>query len=73
MTELRLCRECKYHMPEPGSPWNLRCLNPIVNRKDSWALSSSRLEGSSARDERSKKWTGKCGMTGRLWEKKNVT
>jgi len=60
-------------MPEPGSPWNLRCTNPIVNRKDSWALSSSRLEGSSARDERSKKWTGKCGMTGRLWEKKNVT
>jgi hypothetical protein len=48
-------------------------MNPIVNRKDSWALSSSRLEGSSARDERSKKWTGKCGMTGRLWEKKNVT
>jgi hypothetical protein len=24
-------------------------------------------------EDNKKKWTGKCGMGGRLWEKKNVT
>lgn len=71
MAELRLCRECKYHMPEPGSSWNLRCMNPIVNGEDPWALSSAEPHGSSAKDERSKKWHGKCGMPGRLWKNKN--
>jgi hypothetical protein len=68
MTKVKLCKDCKHHMPEPGSYWNLRCMHPLVNSEDPWALSSGKPHGSSARDERGKKWLGKCGMAGKLWE-----
>jgi hypothetical protein len=57
-------------MPEPGSEWNLRCMNPEVNKRDPWALAGSKAHGSNARDEREKKWIGVCGMKGALWEEK---
>ncbi len=73
MTEVKLCRNCKYSMHEPDREWYLRCVNPIVNSRDPWALSSGKTYGSSAQEERSKKWSGKCGIKGKLWEKKDVT
>jgi hypothetical protein len=69
---VRLCRDCKHHMPEPGSEWNLRCMNPEVNERDPWALAGAKPHGSCARDEREKTWTlhglAPCGMRGALWE-----
>ena len=68
--EVKLCRDCRHSMPEPGSEWNLRCMNPEVNKRDPWALAGSKAHGSNARDEREKKWIGVCGMKGALWEEK---
>ncbi len=67
---VKLCRECRHSMPEPGSEWNLHCVNPEVNKRDHWALSSIDPHGSNARDERKKKWFAPCGMKGKLWEEK---
>jgi hypothetical protein len=65
---VKLCRDCKHVLPEPGSEWNLRCMNPEVNAKDPWALASAKPHGSCARDERTKTWWGAvCGMKGDLW------
>ena len=67
---VRLCRECRHSMPEPGSEWNLRCMNAEVNKRDPWALAGSKAHGSNARDERTRKWFSPCGMKGKLWEGK---
>ena len=70
----RLCRDCKHHMPEPRQEWNLRCMHPIVNASDPWALAGASPHGSCAREERQKTWTlrgpAPCGMRGALWEPK---
>lgn len=71
-----LCKDCKWSVPEEGSrsSWSLRCVNPIVNAEDSWALAAGdgRSAGSDPQSERRK--TGwffvKCGMKGKLWEPK---
>jgi hypothetical protein len=39
---VKLCRECRHSMPEPGSEWNLRCMNAEVNKRDAWALEDQR-------------------------------
>jgi len=71
---IKFCRECKYSTLEPNSSWNLRCVNPVVNSRDPWALSATEPKGSSAREEREKTWTlrgmAPCGMEGKLWEAK---
>jgi len=67
---VKLCRECRHSMPEPGSEWNLRCMNAEVNKRDPWALAGSKAHGSNARDERTRKWFSPCGMKGKLWEPK---
>jgi hypothetical protein len=66
----KLCRDCKFSIPEPSSEWNLRCMHPQVNGKDPWALASNKPHGSDARTERELKWIYACGMPGRLWEPK---
>lgn len=68
--KVRLCRECKHCMPEPGSEWNLRCMHHRVNREDPWALAGAKPHGSDAREERSRKLFYQCGMPGALWEPK---
>jgi hypothetical protein len=69
---VKLCRDCKYSVPEPHSEWTLRCMHPLVNARDPWALAGSKPHGSCARDEREKTWTlrglAPCGMRGALWE-----
>ena len=75
---VRFCRDCKHHMPEPRSEWNLRCMHPTVTARDPWALAGAQPHGSCARDEREKTWTlrglAPCGMRGALWEPNtNVT
>ena len=67
-----LCSECKFSKPEENSAWNLKCINPQVNAKDSYALASaSCFRGSDCRGEREKKtWFAVCGMAGRKWEPK---
>ena len=70
--QVRLCRDCKHHIQETASSWKVRCMHPIVNARDPWALTSAQPDGSSAREERSKNWTlrgrAPCGMRGALWE-----
>jgi len=72
--QVKLCRDCKHHMPEPEFEWNLRCMHPVVNSRDPWALAGAKLYGSSARTERERTWTlrglAPCGMRGALWEAK---
>lgn len=68
--KVKLGRDCRHSMPEPCSAWNLRCMNPEVNRRDPWALAATDPRGSCARDEREKKWFAPCGMKGKLWEPK---
>ena len=64
-----LCKDCLFSRPEPNSTWNLRCIHPIVNAKDPWALSRAEtLGGSDCRGERERKWFSPCGMAGKLWE-----
>lgn len=71
MTEIKLCRECKWSEPEANSEWNLRCQHVTVNRHDAWALASTVVgRGVSCHTERDKKWPAKCGMRGALWELK---
>ncbi len=67
---VKLCRECKHSMPEPGSEWILRCMHPVVNSRDPWALAGSKPHGSDARTERGRIWAAPCGMRGALWEAK---
>lgn len=66
------CRDCKWSHIEEGRDWNLRCINPIINANDSWALSTTKMgRGSDAQREREKTgWFAKCGMKGKLWEPK---
>lgn len=73
--KVKLCRDCKHHMPEARSEWNLRCMHPEVNARDPWALAAgAQSHGSTARDQRECDWSlrGKmpCGMRGALWEQK---
>lgn len=70
-----LCRDCKWSRTEENRDWYLRCVHPIINANDSWALSRTGKEGqeygSDAQQERSKRGLfTKCGMKGKLWEPK---
>jgi len=67
----KFCKDCKWSEPEESSNWNLRCKNPIVNSKDSWALAHATFHGSNCRDERERGFFSACGMKGKLWEKKD--
>lgn len=72
---VKLCRDCRYSIPEHNSDWNLYCLNPKVNSRDPYALAGNgEIIGTHARSERSRRviWFNKnaCGMRGALWEPK---
>lgn len=68
--KVKLCRDCRYSMPKPGSEWSLFCANVEVNKHDPWALAAAKARGSSALEEREKRFIGACGMSGKLWEPK---
>lgn len=75
MNEVKLCRDCIHSMPEPGSEWLLRCMNPEVNRKDPYALAGGKPNGSCAFTERQKRSdvlyrAVACGIEGKLFESK---
>lgn len=70
MTQVKFCRDCKHCIPEPKSEWNLRCMHPVVNADDPWALAGATPHGSNARDERERGWFASCGKRGELWEQK---
>ena len=71
-SKVKLCRDCRHAMPEPGSAWNLRCMHPSVNARDPYALSGAKPHGSDTISERSQNWTirgrSPCGMRGALFE-----
>jgi len=68
------CRDCKHSESEERSEWNLRCQHPIVNAKDRYALSSTKVgRGSHCGDEREIGWFKPCGQKGKLWEPKERT
>jgi hypothetical protein len=64
------CSECAHARPEKNSPWNNECVHPVVNARDPWALATNGDFGpkSSCREERSKRFFARCGMSGKLWE-----
>jgi hypothetical protein len=66
------CSECSHSRQEKNSAWNNECVHPIVNSRDPWALSTNggSWHGSSCREERSKRFFARCGMSGKLWEPK---
>lgn len=69
-----LCKDCMWSRSEENRDWYLRCVHPVINANDSWALSRGKGDtgyGSDAQQERSKKgWFTKCGMKGKLWQSK---
>lgn len=70
MSNPKFCKNCKWSQPEERSEWTLRCINPEVNSKDSWALSSSTtISGTTCRDERNLGWFEfpACGMKGKQY------
>jgi hypothetical protein len=70
-TRVKLCRECRHSIPEPGSEWVLRCMHQEVNARDPWALSGAKPHGSCARSQRERTlFFYPCGMKGKLWEPK---
>jgi len=66
------CRDCKWSRAPADSAWSLRCLHPVVNAQDSWALAGgeSKHSGSDCRSERERRWFAPCGMRGKLWDAK---
>ena len=67
---IKLCRECKWPANRE-SALGLRCVHPMVNSRDPWALAASEGSpvGTCARFERSRGWFAPCGMKGKLWER----
>ena len=72
MIKPKFCKDCKYSVPEKNSTWNLRCLHPVVNMDDAWALAGTEIRGTDCRSERElSRWHFRtCNKTGRLWEAK---
>ena len=68
---IKLCKDCKWSQPDTHSSWNLRCVNVVVNKNDSWALASATFAGSDCRSERELRWFAACGIKGKQWEKKD--
>lgn len=65
---VKLCHECRMHDTAPHG--EIRCMHPLVNKRDPWALSrpDGAPHGSDCRSERSRRWPfGACGMRGALW------
>lgn len=65
----KLCRDCKWALDREEV--TVRCVNPVVNAADAYALSCGRecFRGSSATSERMRVgWFAKCGMKGKQWE-----
>ena len=73
MTDPKYCKDCNWSKPEDNFQWNLRCINPLVNGSDSWALSASAITGTSCQRERELRWynLGACGITGKQWLSKS--
>lgn len=69
---VKLCKDCKWSIVDPTSPWQLLCANVEVNRKDPWVLSSSKASGTNSRTERKGRWFAVCGMVGKKWELKDA-
>ena len=74
MKPVVFCNNCKFAEPDPSSTWQLRCHNPEVNRKDSWALGSGTVgRGTDCHTERGKTgWFAICGIKGKRYEPKGV-
>lgn len=68
--EVKFCKDCKWAVPNKTSNLELRCLNPVVNAKDAWALGQEQMSGTSCHSERGRGFFSACGMKGRKWEQK---
>lgn len=67
MSEPKFCKKCAWSEPDEKMTYTMRCLNPKVNAKDSYALSGLRINGTECHTERNKGWASfpACGMKGR--------
>ena len=71
MKTIKLCKDCKWSVPEAVGAWHLRCHHPVINAKDVSALSNAIFLGSPTQREREKTWWfAPCGMKGKLHEPK---
>ena len=64
----KLCRDCKWALDRKEV--TVRCVNPIVNANDAYALSSGhdKYRGTLTTNERMRGWFSPCGKTGKQWE-----
>lgn len=74
--KVKFCKDCKWSRKDKKYS-DIRCIHDDIVSHDQWALSRPDYEndfmfGSCCSTERSKKWFGKCGMKGKLWEPKEV-
>ena len=73
---VKFCKDCIWSSISKSSDWELRCLNPIVNATNSYALSRTSIsyEGTHCHVERDKGFFSfpKCGMKGKLWKGKKI-
>lgn len=68
MTKVKFCKDCKWS--RESSYGSMKCINPVLNSKDAWALAYPTFSGTDCRPEREKSWLQfpSCGMSGKLWE-----
>jgi hypothetical protein len=72
---VKFCADCKWSKTVDNSSWELRCMNPYINKDDSWALGKLNHNGSDCQSERAKKgiigFFSECGVKGKRWEQKD--
>lgn len=70
--QVKFCKECQHSRSREKDYGALRCVHPIVNANDYWALANTaEAYGSSCSDERKQRgWFTNCGIKGKLWEQK---
>lgn len=69
---IKFCNECAYGKVVN---YDVRCFNPLVNKKDAWALTNKAGVGygsdtRSQRESYSFFWSEKCGTQGKHWKLK---
>ena len=70
--KVKFCKDCQYSRQREKDYGALRCVHPVSNANDYWALANTQeAHGSSCGDERKQRgWFTNCGIKGKLWKSK---
>lgn len=73
--QVKFCKDCEWSRNREKDYGALRCVHPIVNANDYWALANTQeTYGSSCSEERKQRgWFTNCGIRGKLWEQKSAS